>query len=207
MKLCFAGCLGIASGALAEDGRSDCITIKAARWRYALAVEASDASAIPKSRLPRRWILRNEAGAARSARPTRPLDRNARRPLVMGSMVCRSCRLPAERIRRDQKLSDVHVPGQFRCAKCGFVLHQASINASTGGIHERDEPGEKCPNDGSPLWRMTWKDQCLESEARLGKLLADPRVQAIEAELMGFLPIETMVAAANAFASEQDLDL
>lgn len=78
------------------------------------------------------------------------------------------------------------VPGQFCCAKCGFTLMQATLQAETGEISERDDPGEKCPNDGAPLWRVTWAQRCASAEARLAVLIADPRVQKIEAELMGF---------------------
>ena len=70
---------------------------------------------------------------------------------------------------------DVFVPGQWRCAKCGFGLIQANLNARDGTVTARDEPGDKCPNDGAPLWRVTWKERCLESEERLGALLSDPR--------------------------------
>lgn len=53
---------------------------------------------------------------------------------------------------------DIHMPGVWRCAKCKFQLHSMTMNMAAGTIGARDEPGEKCPNDGSPLWRITWKD-------------------------------------------------
>ena len=52
--------------------------------------------------------------------------------------------------------NELYVPGEFCCAKCGFTLSQFTLNANTGAIGDRDQPGEKCPNDGSPLWRVTW---------------------------------------------------
>lgn len=78
------------------------------------------------------------------------------------------------------------VPGSFRCAKCGFVLIQANLNAQDGTVIARDAPGDRCPNDGAPMWRVTWRERAEEAEERLGRLLSDPRVQAIECDILGF---------------------
>jgi hypothetical protein len=40
---------------------------------------------------------------------------------------------------------------------------QANLNANTGTVTARDEPGDKCPNCNSPLWRVTWKDEAHEN--------------------------------------------
>lgn len=53
---------------------------------------------------------------------------------------------------------DIHMPGVWRCAKCSFQLHSMTMNMAQGTIGAKDEPGEKCPNDGSPMWRVTWKE-------------------------------------------------
>lgn len=60
---------------------------------------------------------------------------------------------------------DVHVPGAWRCAKCGFRLQQMNLNAQDGTVTSRDQAGDVCPNDGAPLWRVTWKDDALASDA------------------------------------------
>jgi len=52
----------------------------------------------------------------------------------------------------------VYVPGLWRCAKCEFQLTQMNLNANTGNVSARDEPGDKCPNCNSPLWRVTERD-------------------------------------------------
>lgn len=57
----------------------------------------------------------------------------------------------------------VYVPGVFRCAKCGFRVVQSDLNARDGTVTARDEPGEKCPNDGAPLWRVTYRDDLAEA--------------------------------------------
>lgn len=52
----------------------------------------------------------------------------------------------------------VYVPGLWRCAKCGFHLLQANLNAGDGSVTARDEPGDKCPNCHVPLWRVTERE-------------------------------------------------
>ena len=52
---------------------------------------------------------------------------------------------------------NVYVPGMWHCAKCRFTLLQSNLNAATGDVSARDQPGDKCPNDGAPLWRVTYK--------------------------------------------------
>lgn len=57
----------------------------------------------------------------------------------------------------------VYSPGAWRCAKCNFRLIQANLNAADGTVTARDQPGDKCPNCSSPLWRVTWKDEAMEN--------------------------------------------
>lgn len=52
----------------------------------------------------------------------------------------------------------VYVPGLWRCAKCSFSLLQSNLNSADGSVTARDEPGDKCPNCDSPLWRVTERD-------------------------------------------------
>jgi hypothetical protein len=40
-------------------------------------------------------------------------------------------------------------------------------------VTARDEPGDKCPNDGSPMWRVTWREH------------SDEMRRVLEAELPG----------------------
>ena len=49
----------------------------------------------------------------------------------------------------------VYVSGLWGCPKCKFSLMQGAINACDGSVSTRDEPGEKCPNCNTPLWRVT----------------------------------------------------
>jgi len=73
---------------------------------------------------------------------------------------------------------DIHVPGLWGCAKCGFTLLQSNLNAKDGSITARDEPGDKCPNDGAPLWRVTWRQQAEE----MGRRCEEAIERAVAAE-------------------------
>jgi hypothetical protein len=66
----------------------------------------------------------------------------------------------AEVLRRecDALSKKVYQPGVWRCAKCDFQLVQSSLNARTGTVTARDEPGTVCPNDGSPMWRVSYQE-------------------------------------------------
>jgi cell division protein FtsB len=52
----------------------------------------------------------------------------------------------------------VYMPGQWRCPKCEFQLTQSNLNAQDGSITARDDPGDKCPNCSSPLWRVSYRE-------------------------------------------------
>lgn len=66
---------------------------------------------------------------------------------------------------------NVHVPGSWRCAKCGFRLQQMNLNAQDGTVTSRDQAGDVCPNDGAPLWRVTWKDDAVEAFDQIQALI------------------------------------
>lgn len=54
-------------------------------------------------------------------------------------------------------------PGVLRCAKCGFRLVSNVLNAATGNVHVHDTTAN-CPNDGAPMWRVSWEEECRESD-------------------------------------------
>lgn len=56
----------------------------------------------------------------------------------------------------------IYVPGTWYCPKCQFTLVQSNLNAADGTVTARDEPGDKCPNCSSPLWRVSWRQQAKE---------------------------------------------
>ena len=78
-----------------------------------------------------------------------------------------------------QTVSDglVYVPGVFRCAKCGFRLIQSNLNAVDGSVTARDAPGEPCPNDGAPMWRVSWKQYAEEQIEGYDRLLSEKEAQ------------------------------
>lgn len=71
--------------------------------------------------------------------------------------------------------SSLYVPGQWRCPKCSFTLYQRTLNAKDGTVTARDTPGEPCPNCATPLWRMTWQQNCEELEERCIEAIEDRR--------------------------------
>ena len=66
---------------------------------------------------------------------------------------------------------NIHVPGAWRCAKCGFRLQQMNLNAQDGTVTSRDQAGDVCPDDGAPLWRGTWKDDAAEAFDQIQALI------------------------------------
>lgn len=84
---------------------------------------------------------------------------------------------------------NVHVPGSWRCAKCGFRLQQMNLNAQDGTVTSRDQAGDVCPNDGAPLWRVTWKDDAAEAFDQIQALIDEKARLRAALELLRDLPI------------------
>lgn len=64
---------------------------------------------------------------------------------------------------------DIYVPGAWRCLMCGFQLTQATIFMARGQIgSSRDQvmrmTGECCPNDGTEMARVTWRERAVENQ-------------------------------------------
>lgn len=57
----------------------------------------------------------------------------------------------------------VYTPGLWRCAKCSFMLVQRNLNANSGTVTARDQPGDKCPNCNVPLWRVTERENARDN--------------------------------------------
>lgn len=77
------------------------------------------------------------------------------------------------RIECENLARQVYVPGLWRCLKCEFQLCQATLCATTGTVGGRDEPGDKCPNCNSPLWRVSEREAGNEMVKRCEQLLED----------------------------------
>jgi hypothetical protein len=59
--------------------------------------------------------------------------------------------------------SNQFVPGEMRCAKCGFRCHRVIINANTGQSGAGNNKTEPCPNGCGPLWPVTWEESAREA--------------------------------------------
>jgi len=68
----------------------------------------------------------------------------------------------------------IYIPGIFKCTECGFVLSKATISASTMqiGLTEKNLEPEPCPNDGTMLVKMTWKENAEELQQRCSEEMA-----------------------------------
>ncbi|MGX1096559.1 hypothetical protein [Amorphus sp. MBR-141] len=73
---------------------------------------------------------------------------------------------------------DIYVPGVWQCPKCVFRLVQSNLNARDGTVTPRDNPGDKCPNCNSSLWRVSWKDEAKEAY----QIAENQMTRALEAE-------------------------
>lgn len=61
------------------------------------------------------------------------------------------------------------MPGQFRCALCGFQLSKQTISMASGrvGTTPQDRQSEPCPNDGTDMVHVTYREQLEAYSARL----------------------------------------
>lgn len=53
------------------------------------------------------------------------------------------------------------MPGQFRCPKCGFILSKQTMDATSGriGLTQSNRETEPCPNDGTMMVCVTYREQ------------------------------------------------
>ena len=51
----------------------------------------------------------------------------------------------------------IYVPGLLRCKKCGFELSKRVLNMAAGTVGANNDP-DVCPNDGSPMWRVSERE-------------------------------------------------
>lgn len=92
---------------------------------------------------------------------------------------------------------DVYVPGRLRCPKCKFDLTKATLFVQSGQIgaskKEVYQESEPCPNDGTLMDRVTWREEA-DSNREYATRLIDEIIQATGANS---LP-EALQAAAKA---------
>jgi len=88
----------------------------------------------------------------------------------------------------------VYVPGLWRCAKCEFTLVQRTLYAQSGTVGPRDEPGDKCPNCNSPLWRVTERDDRHEMLKRSEEMFLERQTLQLE-----------LTTARNALEQEREM--
>lgn len=65
------------------------------------------------------------------------------------------------------------VPGQMRCAKCGFGLTRTNLYVNSGTTGPGDSKTEPCLNGCGPLWPVTWEQQAKEGWEAAGRFLKE----------------------------------
>jgi hypothetical protein len=54
--------------------------------------------------------------------------------------------------------ASLHVPGSWICRKCGFQQFKNYLYVKSGTIGPDMSRAEPCPNDGEPMFQLTWKE-------------------------------------------------
>lgn len=65
--------------------------------------------------------------------------------------------------------NDQYVPGQFYCPKCDFLLCQSILHPN--GISAYNSTPQNCPNDGTEMMALTWKQYALAANKSGEELL------------------------------------
>jgi methionyl-tRNA synthetase len=101
----------------------------------------------------------------------------------------------------------VYTPGLWRCAKCNFVLVQRNLNANSGTITARDQPGDKCPNCDVNLWRITERENARDNYETAERLHIElneakgfiARLEAVEAAARNLVKVKGRYHTEQAF--------
>lgn len=95
--------------------------------------------------------------------------------------------------------ANLYRPGVLCCAKCSFRLITSTLDAATGAVYARDTT-EQCPNDGAPMWRVSWEQECREAEAEWEKQVQ----RAVAAESQAQLAREALLGVSSDFMTSEN---
>lgn len=77
---------------------------------------------------------------------------------------------------------DLYVPGRLRCPKCRFELTKATIFVQSGDIGaskaEVYQQSEPCPNDGTLMDRVTWREEA-DANRQYAERLINEIIEAV----------------------------
>lgn len=71
---------------------------------------------------------------------------------------------------------NIYAPGEWRCPKCNFALSKLTIFTRSGdvGVSERDAiDAEPCPNDGTAMVRVRWRERAADNYNAYVQLVDD----------------------------------
>lgn len=89
----------------------------------------------------------------------------------------------------------IYRPGVLRCAKCDCRLISSTLHVRSGTITP-SYTTEHCPNDGAPMWRVSWEDECRVAD----RLWDEYLTRAQSAEARNRVLVEALEPFAKAFA-------
>ncbi len=135
----------------------DCVTYVRRLWERSLGHGARLDDAVPAGSVPMsgQKLSQRVWAAIRSRSLNDPNDAEAE--LLAGEV--RGLEAELTHLR-----GHLHIPGTWVCPTCGFLLKKCFLHAQNGAVAVNDaDESELCPNDGAPLRRVTWKEECKKS--------------------------------------------
>lgn len=118
------------------------------------------------------------SGFCESAENLKPVERKIAEKLAMDS-----AHIPAiAGIIKNELVKDAQMPGAWRCPKCNFTLQKSVLHVADGGISANTEPfNNVCPNDGTLMKPLTWREANKEFHTQH---IADvEKIRAMEKEI------------------------
>lgn len=74
--------------------------------------------------------------------------------------LCKYCEIEQLKAERDEaRAASATMPGAWICDKCGFIVQKNTLHVADGTVSANvADECEGCPNDGSPLRSLTWRE-------------------------------------------------
>ncbi len=70
-------------------------------------------------------------------------------------------------LTKDAENGDIPIPGQWKCHKCGYQLSSNILYVANMGVGPNRKEPEPCPNDGEPMFPVTWMERLSEHSDRI----------------------------------------
>ncbi len=92
-------------------------------------------------------------------------------PIAIEKLILQRREMQQQLVSNDEL---IYAPGEWKCEQCGFNLIKKALYVQTGQIGmDREEDLEGCPNDGSWMKRVTWKEIAINLGKQLESLVLE----------------------------------